>query len=281
MNQVKIAMVQMEVKADKGKNIKAAVGHVESAARSHADIVVLPEMFCCPYEASNFPVYAEKEGGEAWKQLSAAAKENSVYLVAGSVPEIDDDNRVYNTSYVFDRGGCRIARHRKIHLFDIQVDGGQCFKESDTLAPGRDVTVFNTEFCRIGLAVCYDFRFPELARLMADDDARIIIVPAAFNMTTGPAHWEVLFRSRAIDNQVFTVGAAPARDLSASYCSYANSIIVSPWGEILTRMDEGEGISVTALDLEQVSKIRKQLPLLAHRRKDIYTVSRKCVDTKI
>ena len=228
-------------------------------------MVCLPEMFACPYETSNFPVYAEPEGGHSWMALSALAKEYQVYLSAGSVPELTDDGSVYNTSYVFDRNGAQIAKHRKVHLFDIDVKGGQCFKESDTLTAGSWATVFDTEFGKIGTCICYDFRFPELARRMVLEGAGIILVPAAFNMTTGPAHWEVMFRSRAIDNQVFAFGTAPARDRRSSYHSWGHSIAVSPWGTVLNQMGAKAGMQVTTIDLDQISAIRSQLPLLKHR----------------
>jgi predicted amidohydrolase len=161
-----------------------------------------------------------------------------------------------------------------MHLFDIDVEGGQYFKESDVLTPGKDVTVFDTEFCRIGLGICYDIRFPELSRLMVLEGAEVIIFPAAFNMTTGPAHWELNFRGRALDNQVYTIGVAPARDMESSYHSYGNSIVASPWGNVLNRMDEKEGFVVQEIDLDYVKKVREQLPLLKHLRRDIYKLSK-------
>jgi predicted amidohydrolase len=260
----------MPVFPDKLANIEKAVASVQVAARSGADLAVLPEMFCCPYETVSFPRYAEEEGGPAWTAMARAAAENHLYLVAGSMPECDQDQRVYNTAYVFDRQGNQIGKHRKMHLFDIDVEGGQYFKESDTLSPGNQATVFATEFCRIGLAICYDIRFPELCRLMVDEGAQLIIVPAAFNMTTGPAHWEMLFRTRAVDNQVYMVGAAPARQTDAPYVSYGHSLIVSPWGDILTQLVEAEGMAIKALDLSQVAKVRAELPLLTQRRTDVY-----------
>ena len=168
------------------------------------------------------------------------------------------------------RSGEKIGKHRKVHLFDIDVKGGQAFKESDTLTPGDNITVFNTEFGKIGLCICFDFRFPELGRLMAQDGAKIIIVPAAFNMTTGPAHWDLMFRSRAVDNQVYTIGCAPSRDVDSCYISYGNSLVVSPWGDILYKMNEKEGYKIIKLDLDYVDKIRKELPLLSARRVDLY-----------
>ena len=125
----------------------------------------------------------------------------------------------------------------------------------------------------MGLCICYDFRFPELSRLMVDRGAQVILVPAAFNMTTGPAHWEILFRTRALDNQVFTLGAAPSRDPSSGYTSYGNSIAVSPWGDVMDRLEEQEGMLLCTLDLDRVAQVRRELPLLAHRRKDVYTLT--------
>jgi predicted amidohydrolase len=162
----------------------------------------------------------------------------------------------------------------KTHLFDIDVKGGQYFKESDTLSPGDHIGCFDTEFGRIGLCICYDFRFPETARLMAQDGAKIILVPAAFNMTTGPAHWELMFRGRAVESQCYVIGTAPARDLHSSYISWGHSIVVDPWGRILTQMDEKEGIRIVELDLDYVEEVRQELPLLKHRRTDLYELRR-------
>ena len=135
------------------------------------------------------------------------------------------------------------------------------------------MTVFDTEFGKMGLCICYDFRFPELARLMVDKGAQVIIVPAAFNMTTGPLHWELMFRQRAVDNQVYTIGAAPARDLNAGYHSWGHSIAVDPWGKVFMEMDEKPDVKVVELELDEVKKVREQLPLLKHRRGDIYALT--------
>jgi len=274
MGQFKAALLQTLVYDNKEKSVNNAVKLIEDAAKNGADIAVLPEMFCCPYSTSYFKEYGAEEGGYAYEKISYAAKMSGIYAVAGTIPELEGNN-VYNTSYVFDREGNKIAKHRKMHLFDIDVEGGQYFKESDVLTPGRDVTVFDTEFCKIGLGVCYDIRFPELSRLMALEGAEVVIYPGAFNMTTGPAHWELNFRARALDNQVYTIGVAPARDYNSSYHSYGNSIIVSPWGNVINRMDEKEGYIIQEIDLDYVQKVRNELPLLKHLRKDIYTLSKK------
>lgn len=280
---IKTAVLQTKVFADKEKNIRQLEEILASGKTEGADLVTLPEMFACPYETGNFPLYAEAEGGPSWQALSALSKKYGIYLSAGSMPELvsvqksgscEGKDRVYNTAYVFGRDGRQIGKHRKAHLFDINVEGGQCFKESDTLSPGEKIGCFDTEFGRIGLCICYDFRFPETARLMAQDGAKVILVPAAFNMTTGPAHWELMFRQRAVESQCYVIGTAPARDPKSSYTSWGHSIAVDPWGRILTQMDEKEGIRIVELDLDYVDKVRRELPLLAHRRTDLYQLRR-------
>ena len=270
MPKIKIAALQTMVSKDKRENLDRLERLLEDPGLAGVDLVTLGEMFNCPYQTPNFPIYAEEAGGESWQRCSALAKKHGIYLSAGSMPERDREGYIYNTAYVFDRQGRQIARHRKMHLFDIAVSGGQCFRESDTLTAGNDVAVFDTEFGKMGLCVCYDFRFPELPRLMAQRGARVILVPAAFNMTTGPAHWEIMFRQRAVEDQVFAVGTAPARDASSGYTSWGHSIAVGPWGNILYQMDEKPGIALAELDLDEVERVRAELPLLAHRRLDIY-----------
>lgn len=268
MNRLTVAQLQTIVHAEKEKNLEALRPLLKQAKEQGADLVCLPEMFACPYETSNFPRYAEAEGGPFFRALSELAKEFGVYFSAGSVPEKDEEGRIYNTAYVFAPDGQKLAKHRKIHLFDIDVKGGQRFKESDTLTPGDTPTVFSTDFGVMGLCICYDFRFPELARRMALDGAKLFLVPAAFNMTTGPAHWDILFRCRAVDNQVFVFGTAPARDLSASYHSYGHSIAVSPWGNVLNEMEAAPRLMTTVIDLSRVDEVREQLPLLKTRMPD-------------
>ena len=269
---MRLAQIQMHVTADKAANLR----HAEELLRSvrGADMAILPEMFCCPYDNSCFRAYGEPAGGAAYQMLSRTARELGLWLVGGSLPELEA-GRVYNTSFVFDPQGACVARHRKMHLFDIDVEGGQRFRESDTLSPGDDVTLFDTPWGRMGLCVCFDRRFEELCRVMALEGARVLLAPAAFNMTTGPAHWELLFRQRAIDNQCFTIGVSPARDKTAGYVAYGNSIAVDPWGTVLCRAG-GEDITLYAdLDLSRLDAVRAQLPILSARRTDLYEVREK------
>nr|WP_326166331.1 carbon-nitrogen hydrolase family protein [uncultured Oscillibacter sp.] len=268
---MRIALIQMPVTADKQEDIRTACARLREAAARGTDIAVLPEMFCCPYDNACFRAYGEAEGGPAQTALSALAAELGIYIVGGSVPELAG-GEIYNTSFVYGRRGERLAKHRKAHLFDIDVEGGQRFMESDTLSPGDAVTTFETEFGTMGLCICFDFRFEELARCMCLRGARCIFVPAAFNMTTGPAHWELLFRQRAVDGQCFTVGVSPARDEGASYVAYGHSIAVDPWGTVLCQAGAEEAALYADLDLGKISAVRSQLPILSARRTDLYEV---------
>ena len=246
----------MNIRDDKRANLAHAL---ELAKRAEgADVIMLPEMFLCPYSPASFVENAEPADGAAAKMLSRAALETGAYIVGGSIPEAEG-GRIYNTCLVFSPEGKLIAKHRKAHLFDVNVKGGQKFTESETLSAGGGATVFETPFGRFGVCICFDIRFPEFIASMRGIDA--LFVPAAFNMTTGPLHWELLFRARAVDNQFFTFGCAPARDETAPYVSYANSIAVSPWGKILARADEKERILTVEADLSEVRAAREQIPI--------------------
>ncbi|MFI3313072.1 MAG: carbon-nitrogen hydrolase family protein [Eubacteriales bacterium] len=256
---MEIAMVQMMVTADQWRNLEAAESYVAQAKRQGADLVVLPEMFVCPYDTACFPQYAQKQGDTVWIALQTMAKAHNIHLIGGSVPELED-GKVYNTSYVFDPQGNQIGKHRKIHLFDIDVAGGQYFKESDTLTAGDSPTVFDTPWGKVGVVICFDIRFPDLARQTVDLGAKAIFVPAAFNPTTGPAHWELLFRGRAVDNQCYTVGVSSACP-ETGYQAYGHSIAVSPWGTVLHQMDDRTGMVLVDLDMDYVDSVRSQIPL--------------------
>ncbi|WIF94883.1 carbon-nitrogen hydrolase family protein [Caminicella sporogenes] len=272
MSKVKFAICQMQVINSKEANLKKVEDMIRKASYEGADIAVLPEMFNCPYDNNFFSDYAEEYPGKTTKLLSNLAKELGIYIVGGSIPE-RERSRIFNTSYIFNKNGELIGRHRKIHLFDVDVDGGITFKESDTFSFGQDITVIETEFCKIGIAICYDMRFPELMRLMTLKGAKVIIVPAAFNMTTGPAHWHALAKIRAVDNQVYFIAASPSRNYNSSYIAYGHSLIVDPWGEIVAKADERETVIIKEMDLHRVDKIREEFPLLKHRRIDLYDIN--------
>ncbi len=271
---MKIALLQTPVGFDKQENLDRACDAITLAAQNGAEMVILPEMFCCPYANRYFTVFAEPAGGHIWQTMSRCAAQNGICLVAGSMPEQEGD-RICNTAFVFGPDGTQLARHRKMHLFDVAFDNGQVFRESDTFSPGQEVTTFSFGGMTFGLCICFDMRFPELSRLMTLEGAQAIIVPAAFNMTTGPLHWETMFRQRAVDDQVYTIGVAPARDETGPYVSYANSMVCDPMGQVVTRADAQACILYTDLDPASVAGARRQLPLLSARRRDLYDLCKK------
>lgn len=268
---LKIAVCQLRTELEQGQTVAKAGDMVRQAAESGANIVVLPEMFHCPYDKSYFKAFARQGHEETVKQLSAWARDNGVLLVGGSVPEVEGE-KIYNTCFVFDEAGQRIARHRKVHLFDIDVPGMR-FKESNTFTPGDAVTVFDTKYGKMGVAVCFDVRFPELFRAMANRGAKVIFLPAQFNMETGPRHWELSLRARAVDNQVFFAAASAARYDGFSYECWGHSAVIDPYGEILASCDEKEQILYADIDLDRVEQVRRQLPTSQHLRRDVYEVA--------
>lgn len=275
MKQIKIALCQMNVVDNKQINISKATSMINEAAENDSNFIVLPEMFNCPYDNEKFIEYAEEEKkSQTLNQISKLANDNSTYILAGSIPELEN-SKIYNTSYLFNQNGKIIAKHRKVHLFDIDVKDKIYFKESDTLTPGNKITVAKTKFGKIGIGICYDIRFPQLAQINASKGANILFYPGAFNMTTGPAHWEILFKSRALDNQVFCVGVAPALNTDSNYHSYGHSIVVNPWGETICQLDEKEKLKIIDIDLNDVKKVRDEIPILKNKRDDLYELIEK------
>lgn len=267
---LKIALCQLPVNPNKQDNLKQAAIMLEEASAAGAQLAVLPEMFNCPYDIHCFRDYAEViPSGETTKALSKLARSNGLFLIGGSIPELVDE-LLYNTSIVFNPQGEIIAKHRKAHLFDVCVKNGIKFMESEVLSPGDSVTLFETPWGKFGLEICYDIRFPELTRKMAKEGALLVIVPAAFNLTTGPAHWELLFRSRALDNQIFMLGTSPARNPQASYIAYGHSIAVNPWGQVIAKLDERPGILLADLDFSEIEEVREAIPILKQRRENLY-----------
>ena len=238
---------------------------------------------CSPRSATDqFSVYAEPIPATAAEldpavhvstaALSAAAAASRVYLIGGSIPERAEDGRLYNTAVAFGPDGAILARHRKMHLFDIDIPGRMTFRESATLSAGSSLATFATPWGVVGLGICYDLRFPYLAMLLRQAGARLLVMPGAFNMTTGPAHWELLLRARALDAQAYVAGAAPARDEAAAYRAYGHSTIVGPWGDVLATTDERAGTIYADLDMARVEEVRAQIPVSRQARADVYTL---------
>lgn len=270
--QFKLGICQMQVVDDKVRNLRRAAEWVHQAAMEGAQVVMLPEMFCCPYQNDYFVRYAEPFGEGITEALREMAATEGVYLIGGSMPEAAG-GKIYNTCAVFGPAGELLGKYSKMHLFDIQVTGGVAFKESDTLAAGGQPLVVDTAFGKIGVAICFDIRFPELARLLTLAGAQVICLPGAFNMTTGPAHWALSVRMRAVDNQVYFAAASPARDVNFSYVAYGHSMLADPWGNVVCEADAEEGLVYGLVDTDYVEQVRRELPLLSARRTDVYRLN--------
>ncbi len=266
-----LAVCQLRTETDYEETMGKTEKMLRDAAAAGAEVAVLPEMFSCPYDRKYFRIFTKLGHSDTCRRLSDWAKKYHLLLIGGSVPEIDGD-RLYNTSFVYDAEGRQLARHRKIHLFDVDLPGMR-FHESHTFTPGSEITVFDTEFGRMGVAICFDVRFPELFRAMARRGAELICLPAQFNMTTGPAHWEPSLRMRAIDNEVFFVAAAAARYEGFSYECWGHSMILDPYGTALAAADEKEQLLLARIDRARIAEVRAQLPTFLHLREDVYTVT--------
>lgn len=265
---------------DKAVNLSHARSKVLEAARSGASLIVLPECFNSPYGTQYFPKYAEtllpspptKEQSPSFHSLSSIAAEAKSYLVGGSLPEyVPETNKYYNTSLVFSPTGDLIGTHRKTHLFDIDIPGKIRFQESEVLSSGDKLTIVDLpEYGKIGVAICYDVRFPELAMVAARKGCFLLVYPGAFNTTTGPLHWSLLARGRAVDNQIYVGLCSPARDLQATYHAWGHSLVANPNAEILTEAAEEETIVYADLDGKVIEDTRKGIPIYTQRRFDIY-----------
>ncbi|RXH73004.1 hypothetical protein DVH24_012688 [Malus domestica] len=268
----KIALCQLSVTPDKERNIAHSRKAIEDAAAKGAQLVLLPEIWNGPYSNDSFPVYAEDidAGGDAspsTAMLSEVAQRLKITIVGGSIVERSGD-RLYNTSCVFGTNGKLLAKHRK--LFDINVPGKITFTESKTLTAGQTPTVVDTEVGRIGIGICYDINFEEIAMIYGARGAHLICYPGAFNMTTGPLHWELLQRARATDNQLYVATCSPARDAGAGYVAWGHSTLVGPFGEVLATTEHEEAIIIAEIDYSIIELRRTNLPLLKQRRGDLY-----------
>ncbi len=261
------AAIQMTAGADKLANLERAERLVRVGAARGANLVALPEVFNWRGKRSEQAAAAETLDGESLSLMSRLARELRIHIVAGSITErADDSSRSYNTSVLLGPDGGRIAVYRKIHLFDVDLPGRVTVRESDSRLGGADVVCAETPLGAIGLSICYDLRFPELYRRLAFAGARIIMLPSAFTFPTGEAHWEPLVRARAIENQAYVIAPAQFGPNLYGYSDYGNSMIVDPWGRVLARAADQEGVVIAPIDLEYQDRVRSELPALKHAR---------------
>jgi len=261
------AAVQMLASDDKASNLAEAGRRVHEASQQGARLVVLPEVFIWRGNKKLEREFSETIPGPTSNKLAELAHELNIFLLGGSILEaIPDSPKAYNTSLLFGPAGNLLAAYRKIHLFDVDLANGVSLRESETRAYGSEVVVARTELGTMGLSVCYDLRFPELYRGLADQGAHLIFVPSAFTAFTGQAHWEPLLRARAIENQSYIIAADQFGKSAKSFECHGHSMIIDPWGTILAELADGPGVITAEIDLDHIAKVRAQLPALSHRR---------------
>jgi predicted amidohydrolase len=250
-------------------NVDVAMRLVEQAAEGGADLAVLPELFAYYGSQRRMRELAEPLGGPITSRLSEIARERRLWVLGGSVCEFDE-GRVFNTSFLFDRSGEAVASYRKIHRYDVDLPDQPPIRESALFAAGEDLVTHQVEEFRIGLSVCYDLRFPELYRGLMTSGANVLAVPSAFQQVTGEAHWEILLRARAIEEQAYVLAAAQWGSWGPpdnGHRTYGNAMIVDPWGRVLVRAPaEGDGVWFADLERDVVRSVRATLPALSHRR---------------
>jgi len=260
------AAVQMTASSSKEENLEKAATFVRLAAERGASLIVLPEVFAWRGPRVEEPAQVETIPGPTSERLRELARQHQVYLLAGSFLEKSDEARSYNTSLLLSPQGEILAHYRKIHLFDVDIPGQVRVKESDTKKPGQALVACNTPLGGFGLSVCYDLRFPELYRGLADRGAEVIFVPSAFTFPTGAAHWEPLLRARAIENQAYLIAPNQIGKNAHGFADYGNSMIIDPWGKVIARAADKECFITAEIDRDYLEKVRRELPCLTHRR---------------
>lgn len=267
---IKIAGIQMASGPNVSSNMIETSRLISLAAEEGAKLIVLPENFAIMgMKEQDKVAIREKPGhGPIQQFLSEQASKNKVWLVGGTIPmEAEDPHKVRAACLLLDDHGHQVARYDKAHLFDVQIyQSEDRYKESETIEPGDEVVVVDTPFGKLGLAVCYDLRFPELFRNMVNHGAELIAIPSAFTAKTGKAHWEVLVRARAIENLCYVVAAGQGGYHLNGRESYGDSMIVDPWGQILDRLASGSGFVIADYDRQQIAKVRRGFPVLDHRK---------------
>ncbi len=265
------AAVQMAAGPDTEANLARVEARVAEAAAAGARLIALPELCCWRGPGRDYAAHAEAIPGPLSERLGGLAARHRIHLVAGSILERSAiAGLCHNTALLFGPGGTLLARYRKLHLFDVAIDGGPTARESSLIAPGDEVVVVETELGRIGLAICYDLRFPELFRAMATRGVEVIVLPAAFTRHTGRRHWQILLRARAIENQAYLVAPGLIGPMENGIPTYGHSMVIGPWGEVIARLTTGEGVAMATLDRARLREIRSQLPALTHRRTDLF-----------
>ena len=266
---MRAAAIQLNSTGDKARNLEGAERLVREAARDGAELVALPEKWNLLAGGEELLAGAEPLDGPSLSAARSWARELGVHLLAGSVAERGEGEKSFNTSVLIGPGGEDMAVYRKIHMFDVDVDG-VAYRESDHEEPGEEIVTGSVGDLSVGLSVCYDLRFPELYRILAVRGARVLAVPSAFTRATGRDHWEPLLRARAIENQAFLLAPNQVGEAPPHFVSGGRSMIVDPWGVVLATAPDGEHVVLADLDLAAQERIREELPSLVNRRPATY-----------
>jgi nitrilase len=268
---VKITLVQTNPQQDRAANLAATEALMDKAMADAPDLIVLAEYF----EAYGFTpaekvAAAEAKGGAAYQMARDFARRHGVFVHAGTIMEkVAGEDRIYNTTFVFDRQGREVAAYRKIHMFDIDTPDGASYRESASVKPGEDIVTYDLDGMKIGCTICYDIRFAEIFLLLEKAGCDVIVVPAAFTMQTGKDHWEVLARARAIETQTYVVACGQTGGTvvhgKRQEC-YGHSLVCDPWGQVIACASDGEGFVTARIDKGQVDRVRRLIPVAKHRR---------------
>lgn len=269
---MKISLIQTNPQQDRAANLDVTRKLMAEALRAdHPDLIVLPEYFefggLKPEERI---AYAEPVGGTAYRMAQDFARENRVFVHAGTVMQkVEGEDRIYNTTFVFNRNGEQVASYSKIHMFDIVTPDGTAYKESAAVKPGTDVVTYEIDGLKVGCAICYDIRFFELFLQLQKADCDIIVLPAAFTLQTGKDHWEVLSRARAIETQTYFVACGQTGSVTINgekRACYGHSLVCDPWGNTIARASDQVGFLSTRIDTNEIGRVRKLIPMTQHRR---------------
>ncbi|CAM5214101.1 putative amidohydrolase OS=Ureibacillus acetophenoni OX=614649 GN=SAMN05877842_10620 PE=3 SV=1 [Ureibacillus acetophenoni] len=274
MENLKVALIQLDSQNDKLDNLAKTERYIKEAANNNATLITLPEYFNFIGTEEEEEANAESiETGETVQLLKSLAKKHNVWIHGGSILEKSDTpGKYFNTTVMVDPNGEVLAVYRKIHLYDVSIENGPTFLESNTKRNGNKIIVVDTPFTKIGLSICYDLRFPELFRIQALKGAELAILPAEFTLFTGRDHWEVLLRARAIENQLYVI--APGQiGKKPGFQSYGRSMLIDPWGTVTAVASDKEGVIYGEVDLQYLRKLRKEVPSLSNRKPEVYSIT--------
>jgi len=266
----KIAAIQMASGTNVTANLIEVSRQISSATQAGARLIVLPENFAIMgmHDEDQVRIGEEEGSGPIQDFLSEQAKKNKIWLIAGTIPlKSEREDKIYSACLVYNEKGESVTRYDKIHLFDVNLNvSNETYCESETIVPGNQVVVVDTPFGKIGLAICYDLRFPELFRQLVLKGAEIIVLPSAFTAITGNAHWEILLRARAIENLCYVIASAQGGYHVNGRQTHGDSMLIDPWGTILDHLPDGSGYVIADIDIENVKNIRLNFPVLEHRK---------------